>query len=127
MKNLKILIVEDDETSEMLLKLNVNTLSKEILSVRSGTEAIEICHKHPEIDLILMDIKMPFMDGYEATRQIRSFNKDVIIIAQTAFALTVDREKSLAAGCNDYIAKPIKKSVLIETITKHFSNNTVSV
>jgi len=127
MKNLKILIVEDDEASEMLINLTVNSLSKEILSVRSGTEAIEICHKHPEIDLILMDIKMPLMDGYEVTRQIRSFNKDVIIIAQTAFALTDDREKSLAAGCNDYLAKPIKKSTLIETITKHFNNNTVSV
>jgi len=70
--------------------------------------------------LVLMDIKMPIMDGYEATRQIRLFNKDVVIIAQTAFALTGDREKAIAAGCNDYISKPIKKNELMVLVQKYF-------
>ena len=67
-----------------------------------------------------MDIKMPEMDGYEATRKIRQFNTEVIIIAQTAFALTGDREKAFAAGCNDYISKPIRKDKLKELIQQYF-------
>lgn len=67
-----------------------------------------------------MDIKMPGMDGYEATRQIREFNKKVIIIAQTAYGLADDREKAIAAGCNDYIAKPIKNAELLALIQKYF-------
>ena len=70
---------------------------------------------------VLMDIRMREMDGYEATRKIREFNKDVIIIAQTAHALEGDREKSLEAGCDDYISKPIYKNELLEKIEKHFS------
>ena len=62
---------------------------------------------------------MPIMDGYEATRQIRQFNTDVIIIAQTAFALCGDNEKAIEAGCNDYVSKPIKTSNLLNLISKH--------
>jgi len=79
---------------------------------------VEVCLNNPDIDLVLMDIKLPTIDGYEATRQIRKFNKDVIIIAQTAYALEGDREKAIAAGCNDYISKPIKKDELLEKISK---------
>ena len=64
---------------------------------------------------------MPDMDGYEAARQIRLFNKDVVIIAQTAFALTGDREKAIEAGCNDYISKPIKKDELMGLVQKYFN------
>jgi CheY-like chemotaxis protein len=67
-----------------------------------------------------MDIKMPEMDGYEATMRIRQFNKDVIIIAQTAFALAGDRNKAIEAGCNDYIPKPISQELLTLLIEKHF-------
>jgi CheY-like chemotaxis protein len=68
----------------------------------------------------LMDIKMPLMNGHEATRKIREFNENVVIIAQTAYALTGDKEKSLEAGCNDYISKPINKDKLLEIIEKYF-------
>jgi CheY-like chemotaxis protein len=68
-----------------------------------------------------MDIRMPNMDGNEATRQIRQFNKDVIIIAQTAYAFTGDKEKSIEAGCNDYISKPINKTLLYELIRKYIN------
>ena len=67
------------------------------------------------------DIQMPGLDGYEATRQIRKFNKEVIIIAQTAYGLSGDREKSIEAGCNDYIAKPINKGTLLEKIQKYIT------
>jgi hypothetical protein len=120
-KNLKILIAEDDEASEMIISINVSEFSNEILKARTGTEAVETCRNNPDIDLILMDIKMPDLDGYEATGQIRQFNKEVIIIAQTAYGLSGDREKSLDAGCNDYISKPIKKDHLAALIQKHFN------
>jgi CheY-like chemotaxis protein len=66
-----------------------------------------------------MDIRMPDMSGYEATRQIREFNREVVIIAQTAYGLLGDREKAIKAGCNDYIAKPIKKTELLQLLQKN--------
>lgn len=119
-KKLKILIAEDDEVSELLTEIVVKPFSREILKVQSGNEALETCHNHPDIDLVLMDIKMPGMDGLEATKRIRAFNKKVVIIAQTAYALLGDREKALEAGCNDYLTKPLKKSDLAELIHKFF-------
>ena len=121
-KNLKILIAEDDEISELFITTIIKNISKEILKARNGIEAIEICRNYPDIDLILMDIKMPEISGYEATRQIRQFNKNVIIIAQTAFGLTGDREKAIEAGCNDYITKPINKDKLMEMIDTYFKS-----
>ncbi len=85
----------------------------------SGSIIVETCRNNPDIDLVMMDLKMPEKDGYEATRQIRQFNKDVIIIAQTAFGLAGDREKAIEAGCNDYISKPFKKDELLSIIRKH--------
>ncbi len=120
-KKLKILIAEDDETSMIFLATFIKMFSKEILYARTGEEAVEICKNNTDIDLVLMDIKMPNMNGYDATKQIRQINKDVIIIAQTAFALKSDREKALASGCNDYISKPFKIELLAEMIIKHIS------
>ncbi|MEI7829716.1 MAG: PAS domain S-box protein [Prolixibacteraceae bacterium] len=119
-ENLKILIAEDDETSEIYVSIIAGEFSNDLLKARTGSETIEIARQNPDIDLILLDIQMPEMNGYEATRQIRQFNKEVIIIAQTAYALAGDREKAIAAGCNDYIEKPIKKELLIELINKYF-------
>jgi len=95
----------------MLTKIN-----REILQAKNGLEAIELCRNNPDLDLILMDIRMPVMDGYEATQQIRQFNKDVIIIAQTAYGLSGDKEKAIVAGCNGYISKPIIKVELMSLI-----------
>ena len=118
-RNLKILVADDDEISRYLLNLRIKNFSREILNAKTGVEAIEICHSNPDIDLVLMDIKMPDMDGYEATRQIRLFNKDAIIIAQTAYAFSGNREKVMEAGCNDYITKPINHTLLKKLINKH--------
>jgi CheY-like chemotaxis protein len=118
---LKIVIAEDDEISEMLITIDANKFSKEILKARNGVEAVEICRNNPDIDLVLMDIKMPIMDGYEATRQIRLFNKDVVIIAQTAYAMLGDSEDAIEAGCNDYISKPFNKDKLRALIKKYFN------
>ena len=121
-KNLKILIAEDDEVSEKLLSIGIRTFCKEILKARTGIEVIEVYRNNPDIDLILMDIQMPVMNGYEATQQIREFNKDVVIIAQTAYGLSGDREKAIKAGCNDYIAKPLNNNELLALIQKYFKS-----
>ena len=117
---LKILIAEDDEVSEMLIGNTLKTIAKEIIIARTGVEAVEACKKNPYLDLVMMDIRMPDMGGYDATRQIRMFNKEVVIIAQTAHGLYGDREKAIEAGCNDYIAKPINKTELLLLIQKYF-------
>jgi CheY-like chemotaxis protein len=70
-----------------------------------------------------MDIRLPILDGYQATRQIRGFNSQVIIIAQTAFAMIGDKQKALDAGCNDYLSKPVSKSILDEVMKKYFPEN----
>jgi len=118
--NLKILIVEDDKVSELLITRELRKFSREIILANTGLDAIEACHANPDIDLILMDIKMPKMDGYEATREIRKFNNDVILIAQTAFVMSGDAEKAIAAGCNNYISKPIRNEVLNTMIQEYF-------
>jgi len=119
--NLKILLVEDDECSEMILSILIKDYSRELLIARNGKEAVAVCENNTDIDLILMDMKMPVMSGFEATREIRLFNKEVIIIAQTAYTLIGDKEKALDAGCNDYISKPITKYDLQILMQKHFS------
>ena len=119
-KPLKILIAEDDEISDSLISDIVKKYSHEILHVKTGVQAIAAFLSNPDIDLVLMDINLPQMDGYEATRQIRRFNKDVIIIAQTAYALLGDRQIAIDSGCNDYISKPIAKDELLGLIRKYF-------
>lgn len=117
---LKILIVEDDETSEKFISLLVKDISRHIIKAKTGKEAVIAFDENPDIDLVLMDIQLPELNGYEATRQIRKISKDAIIIAQTAFGLYGDEEKAINAGCNDYIAKPIKAKELDKMISKYF-------
>ncbi len=120
LQKLKILIAEDDEFSAMLITKAIQPFCKELFVAGNGAEAVEELRKYPDIDLVLMDISMPIMDGYEATKKIRNFNQNVIIIAQTAYGLMGDKEKALAAGCNDHISKPIKNKDLYGLILKHF-------
>jgi len=121
-RKLKVLVVEDDETSQLLLGVIIKNLEFEIFQAITGIEAIEICRNNPDIDLVLMDIQMPGMNGFEATRQIREFNKEVIIIAQTAYALSEDRKKAIEAGCNNYISKPINRAILFKMVNNYFQN-----
>lgn len=119
-KDLKVLIVEDDPISKLLITIAVKPFSKEILKVSTGLEAIEACRNNADIDLVMMDINMPEMGGYEATKTIRQFNKDLIIIAQTANGMQSDRDEALAAGCTDYISKPVNIGALSDLIQKYF-------
>ena len=120
LSELKILIADDDETSLIYLSTIIKDITNNVLVASSGIETVKICQSNSDINLVLMDIQMPEMNGYEATQQIRKFNKEVIIVAQTAFAMAGDRQKSIAVGCNDYISKPIKKGELVALIQKYF-------
>ncbi len=116
---LDILIVEDDEISFEHLKIILKEKAKNISRVKNGKDAIDFIKNNTDTQLVLMDIKLPVLNGAEATREIRKFNKKVIIIAQTAYALSGDREKAMEAGCNDYVSKPIDKEKLFELIDKY--------
>lgn len=120
-KALKILVVEDDKMSEFFITTILKHMASQFLYATSGVEAVKISQSNPDIHLIMMDIKMPGMNGYDATRLIRQFNNDVIIIAQTAYAQTGDSEKAIEAGCNEYISKPINKEKLRSLINKYFN------
>lgn len=89
-----------------------------VFEANTGIKAVDQVKNHPEIDLVLMDLKMPEMDGFEATRQIKLLRAGLPVIAQTAYSFTEEKEKAEHAGCDDYLSKPIKGMALIETIRK---------
>ncbi len=118
LKTKKILIVEDDMSSRLYLNKILEKTGASLLIACDGKEAIEAARANPDIDIILLDIQLPVIDGYGAARIIREFRDDVIIIAQTAYSLLGDREKIIASGFDDYIVKPIFPQQLIEKLTK---------
>ena len=98
--------------------LKQNTAA-EIIHASNGKEAVDKFQKNPDIGLILMDIKMPVMDGLEATRQIKAINRNVPVIAITAYAMAGDESKILDAGCDYYLNKPINKKLLLEKMAEY--------
>ena len=116
LENKVILVAEDEDMNVAYMQEVLSETKAKVLWARNGEEAVKTAKEHPEIDLILMDIKMPIMNGYDATIKIREFNKDVVIIAQTAYALTGEKDKTIAAGCNYYITKPIEINILLNTL-----------
>ncbi len=117
-KEKTILIVEDDALSFEYLVSVLYNLDTKIIRAMNGKESVTLCKENTNINLILMDINMPVMNGYEATKIIKQFRPRLPIIAQTAYAIAGDREKALDAGCDDYISKPIKREELMEKIGK---------
>ena len=114
-----VLIAEDERVNKQYFEIAFRDKFREMIFVETGEQAIATCLKNPDIDLVLMDIKMPEMNGIIATQEIRKFNSDIIIIAQTAYATIEDKEIALYAGCDDYITKPIKRELLFEIIASH--------
>lgn len=110
------LIAEDEEANYSLLENIIRPTKAKIIRAYNGLEAVNICNSNKKIDLILMDIKMPEMNGLEATRRIRKVRKDLPIIAQTAYAMASDEESCFDAGCDDYFAKPLSIDALLEKI-----------
>lgn len=116
-KKKQILVVEDDKESFFLIEEILRPLNIDIHHVGDGKDAVEFIKMNPETQLILMDMKLPSMNGDVATVEIRKFNQDILIIAQTAYAMLGDREKAIEAGCNDYITKPLESKKLQELVT----------
>ncbi len=120
MGDLKVLIVDDEPHARDLLEVLLKGCSGKILFANNGSESIEICKRNMDIDLILMDKKMPEMDGYEAIRQIRSFNKDVLIFALSASHDDSEKEQALKAGSNAFLYKPVDIDLLKNHIKYYF-------
>uniref|UniRef100_UPI0040495F72 PAS domain-containing hybrid sensor histidine kinase/response regulator n=1 Tax=Flavobacterium sp. TaxID=239 RepID=UPI0040495F72 len=117
---LKILIAEDDKISELLITFSVKNFASEIIYAKNGEETVALFKKNRDIDLILMDMQMPIMNGNVATEEIRKIDKDVLIIAQTANAFSNENEIMLQAGCNEILTKPIQVNNLKQIIRKYF-------
>jgi CheY-like chemotaxis protein len=117
MQNYKILIAEDDEVIFLYLQIILRNSGYSIVHAKNGREAVDFCRSEM-IDLILMDIKMPIMNGLDAIKEIRTFNKSVPIIVQSAYTSDENKEASILFGGNDFITKPINKGELFEKIEK---------
>ena len=117
------LIAEDDEISFELYKARLENLGLNIIHAKNGKKAVEETMKNPNIDLILMDIRMPVMDGYQATKEIRTFNESVPIIAQTAFAAIPEHHRMLDLGFTEFFEKPLRDETLREIVTKYRGNS----
>ncbi len=116
-----ILVAEDEESNFLLIHEILSPANVNILHARNGIEALEIYQEQKNIDVVLMDIKMPLMDGFEASEAIKEINPSQIIIAQTAFALKDERERLMNAGFDNYIAKPIMPDDLIQLVAKYLT------
>ncbi len=115
-RHLKILVAEDHRANQIYYAKVFKGLNIEVLIAENGIKAIKMFKENPDIDLVLMDIKMPEMDGFKAFEEIRKINHQVPIIAQTAFAMDKDREKCLGAGFNGFVAKPVTKEMLLKVL-----------
>jgi len=120
----KMLIAEDDIISFELYKARLEELDLNLLHAKNGQVAVDMLKENPDIKLILMDIKMPLLNGYDATKHIREFNKEVPIIAQTAFAMIPDQKTILESGFTDFLSKPVEEETLFGLIKKYMQEYT---
>ncbi len=116
-----ILVVEDVDTNKIFFDAALRRTSAKILWAKDGQQAIDLFNEN-KIDLVLMDLQLPVLDGYTATKEIKKIKPDVPVIAQTAHVMSGEREKCMEAGCDDYLAKPIRLQVLIETLSKFLNS-----
>jgi len=116
-----LLVAEDEDSNFMLLEELLSGLNINIIRAKNGLEAVEFCKSSQHVDLVLMDIKMPIMNGYEAAEKIKSFMPNLPIIVQTAYTSEFDKNKALEFGCSDFISKPYKQELLISKIYEQFN------
>ena len=116
-----ILVAEDVATNYLLVTKSLRKTEVTLIWAKNGQEAVDECEKNQQIDLVLMDVRMPVLNGLEATKRIKETRPDVPIIAQTAYAMDGDRTRSLEAGCDDYISKPIDLKSFVELISKYIA------
>ena len=116
-----ILIAEDEPANFIYIEEVLKITHAKILKAVNGKEAVDIISQNNKVDIIIMDIKMPVMDGYEATRRIKELRKDIPVISQSAYAMPGDIDKGLESGMNDYLIKPVKPKVLLSILNKHLN------
>lgn len=121
-KSKTILIAEDEDSNFLVLEQLFIDVNVKVIRALDGIEAIKICKSHIDIDLVLMDIKMPNIDGFEATKRIKAFRPKLPIIAQTAFVTENDKKKALAAGCSDFVTKPIDFNIVLSKIKQQLDS-----
>ena len=117
----KILVVEDDESSAYLLGQILKDTGARVDFRTDGDAAVVFMKEHPDTDLILMDVHLPVKDGFTATREIKSFARKVVVIAQTAYAFSVDQEQAEKAGCDAFLTKPLNTTVLLDKMNSYLS------
>ena len=115
-----IMIAEDIELNYLYIKELIEPTGAMIIHVENGKDAVDYCKKDNKVDLILMDLLMPVMNGYDATRLIKDMRSKLPIIAQTAYSMSEDRKHAISAGCDDYITKPIGRDELLAKINNFF-------
>ena len=120
--NKTILIVEDEESSRFLLEKTLKKTKAEVIYVNNGLAAINLVESKPHIDLVLMDIRLPAMDGLSATFKIKGLNPQIPVIIQTAYAMSNAREEAINSGCDDFITKPIDTDALLKLLDKYLHN-----
>ena len=116
-----ILVVEDEEVNYLYIEILLGNLGPDLKTLHSknGKEAVEMCKENPEIDFVLMDMKMPIMTGFEATKLIKAFRPNLPIVAQTAFVTNQDKQHAFSVGCDDFISKPIRKNIINGILDKY--------
>jgi two-component system, cell cycle response regulator DivK len=114
----KVLVVEDDEASFQLIDASLKSFELQMLRAKNGKQALQICDQNRDIRLVLLDIQLPGMNGYEVLAEIKKTNPEIPIVAQTAYSMIDDREKCLEAGCDEYLSKPLNLKKLRELVKK---------
>lgn len=117
-----ILIAEDEPANFFYIQEVLKKTNASVLKAQNGLEAVQVMQENEHVDLVIMDLKMPVMNGYDATKKIREFNKEVPIISQTAYAMNEEKENALKTGLNDYITKPIKPEKLLAILNKYINH-----
>ncbi|OFY57636.1 MAG: hypothetical protein A2V50_07910 [Bacteroidetes bacterium RBG_19FT_COMBO_42_10] len=120
LKGRKILVVEDDLSSRLYLNKILERAGADLLNAVDGVEAIRVTEDNPDIDIILMDIQLPVMDGYTSAKKIREMGRNIKIVAQTAYGISGDMENMIASGFDDYILKPIYAGQLIDKLASYY-------
>jgi two-component system cell cycle response regulator DivK len=116
-----ILIVEDEEVSRFFFEKALKKTQANLFFVKDGIEAVNMIKENTEIDLVLMDIRLPRMNGFEATVKIKEINPEMPIIIQTAYEMSAAKDEAIKSGCNDFITKPIHIPTLFALLQRHLT------
>ncbi|MCG8701709.1 MAG: response regulator [Bacteroidales bacterium] len=115
-----VIVAEDEDNNFDYLESILLKTKIKVLRAKDGKECVELVKTHPEVNVVLMDIRMPVLNGLEATRSIKSYRPGIIVVAQTAFAMDEDRRNCKAVGCDNFLAKPVRYRVLVDTLKEYF-------